>query len=481
MIKYTSFFMRKQISSFSFEQYKRPKLFASIMLVALIFFTPLALQNVYTRATPKNTVTFAPQSLSAQDEVANPWSGAYNWYSNQAIPDWPYTDSYVRYDWKEIEPTQGHYDFSSIDRELARAQAHHGKFGFRIMPAGVDNVAVPTYLTTLMPHGRWLPNTSSGKQAYEPDWNDPHYIARAQALIAALGQRYNNDPRLGWIDMFPYGDWGEWHTYGFPDALIAPMNLVNQHKLIDANIAAFSHKRIMMLTASPDALNYALSRSVSIGIRVDCLGTAQMGGASYSLQKVPLAQERWRTAPFIVETCTKPDFQTALYQVKTYHIAMIGDGNFFYEPYSFLQQQYMKQTFATSGSRFVLNHVTMPSRIATNTPFLVTSVWSNMNVTPAYNPWNIMLRLADSRGNIVWQGKSKLDLQKLMPTKNSITPTNTPIEFTERFTLPSTLTTGTYALSIQVVDPSHYYEPLHLAIQGRASDGSYALGKVSIE
>ncbi len=481
MIKHIHFFRYTRVDPFP--RLYHPKLFAGIVLIALIFFTPLTLQNAYPREPQGvgNTITFAPRSLSTQDEVANPWQGAYNWYSNQSIPNLPYTDSYVRYDWKEIEPTQGHYDFSLIDKELVLAQAHHGTFGFRIMPAGVDNIAVPNYLVALMRHGRWLTNTSSGKQAYEPDWNDPHYIARAQALIAVLGQRYNNDPRLGWIDMFPYGDWGEWHTYGFPDTLIAPMSLANQRKLIDANIAAFPHKRIMMLTASPDALNYALNRSTRVGIRVDCLGISQMGGASYNLQKVPLAQERWRTAPFIVETCTKPDFQTAFYQVKTYHIAMIGDGNFSYAPYSRVQQLYMKQTFATSGSRFVLNSVTMPSRIATNMPFLVTSVWSNINVTPAYTQWNIMLRLADGRGNIVWQGKSRLDLQKLVPTKNSITPTNTPIEFPDRFLLPHMLSTGTYTLSIQVVDPGHYYEPLHLAILGRASDGSYTLGQVSIK
>ncbi len=481
MIKHIPFFKHRRIKPFM--RLYRPELFTMLLLVALILFVPLMLQNVYTRGLEAvgDTITFTPRSLSAENEIASPWSGAYNWYSNQAIPNWPYTDSYVRYDWKEIEPTQGHYDFSRIDKELAQAQAHHGKFGFRIMPAEVDNISVPNYLVALMPHGRWLLNTSSGKKAYEPDWNDPHYIARAQALTAALGQRYNNDPRLGWIDMFPYGDWGEWHTYGFPDTVIAPMSFANQRTLIDANIAAFSHKRILMLTDSPDALTYALSRSPTIGIRVDCLGTSQMGGASSKLLKVPLAQERWRTAPFIVEACTTANFQTALYQVKAYHIAMIGDGNFSYASYSRVQQQYMKQAFATTGSRFILNSVTVPSHIATNTPFLVTAAWSNMNVTPAYTPWNILLRLADSMGNIVWQGKSKLDLQKLVPTTNALTHTNTPVECTERFQLPHALSTGSYTLSIQVVDPSNYYEPLHLAIQGRAIDGSYTLGRVSIK
>jgi len=298
-------------------------------------------------------VTFTPESLSpAAGDVANPWRGAYDWYHNEAVPDMPFTDSYTRYDWKEIKPSQGHYDFSSrLDADLAATKARHGKFGFRIMPAGVDNIAVPDYLVALMLHGQWLTNTSSGQQAYEPDWNDPAYLTRAIALITALGQRYNNDPRLGWIDVFPYGDWGEWHTYGFPDDVIAPMSLENQKKLIDANLSAFSHKRIVMLTNSSEALAYVLGRSSKIGIRIDCLGTSEMGGAIEKLREVPLVQDRWKTAPVIFEACTSIDFQTALDQVKTYHGAMVGDGNFdAYTNYSSSQQQYMKQTSLLKNS-----------------------------------------------------------------------------------------------------------------------------------
>lgn len=427
-------------------------------------------------------VTFTPKSLSSADvDVANPWRGAYDWYHNEAVPNLAYTDSYTRYDWKEIEPSQGHYDFSSIDAELAAAKARHGKFGFRIMPSGVDNIAVPDYLVALMPHGQWLTNTSSGQQAYEPDWNDPAYLARATALLTALGQRYSNDPRLGWIDMFPYGDWGEWHTYGFPDDVIAPMSLENQKKLIDANLAAFSHKRIVMLTDSPEALSYALERSPRIGIRIDCLGTPEMGGAIVKLGAVPLVQERWKTAPVIFEACTSIDFQTALSQVKTYHGAMIGDGNFAsYTNYSAPQQQSMKQTFAASGYRFVLNTMTLPSRIPTGTDFTVTTQWSNLNVTPAYNPWNMMIRLQNSSGVVIWQGKSKLDVQTLLPTTNSSTMTNTPTSVTDTFNLPSTISTGTYTVSVQGLDPENYYAPLNLALQGRATDGSYTLGTISV-
>src|SRR6266700_1765251 len=115
-----------------------------------------------------------------------------------------------------------------------------------------------------------------------------------------------------------------------------------------------------MLTPDPDSLIYALSRSPKIGIRVDCLGIPDMGGAVERLKLVPLAQDRWKTAPFIFETCHHVDFQLALDQVKSYHGAMVSDGNFSpYANYPAEQQEYLQQTFSTSGYRFVLNSMTL--------------------------------------------------------------------------------------------------------------------------
>lgn len=426
-------------------------------------------------------VTFIPSPMPiSSPELTNPWRGAYKWYDEPGLPGWPTQESYVRYTWRGIEPSEGQYDFSEIDRELALAQARHGKFGLRIMPALVDNVAVPDYLMELMPHGKWVTNTFSGKTAYEPDWNDSHYMARAEALIQALGERYNNDPRLGWVDIFPYGDWGEWHTLGFPST-IPPMSESNQRRLVDANIRAFSHKKLVMFTLSPSTLTYALSRSPNIGIRIDCLGEPDMGRAVENLKQVPLAQQRWKTAPVIFEFCKDANFQQALEQVKIYHGAMVSNGNIYpYENYSSTEQQYLKQVFSTSGYRFVLNRMTLPSKIEINTQFAITTQWSNVNVTPAYNPWEIYIRLQKSTGAIVWQGKSNLNLEKLLPTENQTTGINTPITVTDTFKLPKTIPAGKYSVSIQILDPDNYFDPLNLAIQGRKTDGSYTLGMINV-
>jgi hypothetical protein len=431
----------------------------------------------------QTTVTFTPGVVPLSDpEITNPWRGAYNWYDSQAVPGWPFLDSYKRYTWREIEPTEGHYDFSQIDQELALAQARHGKFGLRIMPAVPDTTGVPDYLMESMPHGGWFMNAYDGQPAYEPDWNDPNYIARAEALINALGERYNNDPRLGWIDIFPYGDWGEWHTFGFPDT-IAPMSAENQQQLIDTNIQAFSNKRLVMFTPDSGALTYALSRSSKIGIRVDCLGVPNMGGIVDQLSNLPLAQDRWKTAPLIFEFCSEADFQVSLKQVETYHGAMVSDGNFgsnSYQSYSNEDQEYLKRTFLSSGYRFILNRMIISSPMQSGTRFTVTTIWSNVNVTPAYNLWNVMVQLRNSSGTVAWQGKSALDLQTLLPTTSQTRGIDTPLTLADSFNLPDSISTGSYTVSVQILDPSNYYDPLRLAIQGRNSDGSYSLGKVTI-
>src|SRR5207244_5840477 len=111
--------------------------------------------------------------------------------------------------------------------------------------------------------------------------------------------------------------------------------------------------------------------------------------------------------------------------------------------------------------------VTFTSQITANTEFTFIIKWSNTNVTTAYNPWNVMIQLKNSSGTIVWQGKSSLDLQTLLPTTDKTTGIDNSVTITDRFKLPSTIPTGNYAVSIQILDPDHYYEPLRLAIQGR--------------
>ena len=437
------------------------------------------------RLVTNNTAIYTPLPISLSNkEIANPLRGA-QYASSEAPPaQWPLTDTYKRWCWSDLEVAQGVYNFSLIDNALAKAQANGYTFGFRIMPTNpsVGGSCIPTYLMNMLTKGFYESGT------YIPDYNDPIYLTRAQALFQALGARYNNDPRLGLMDMSLYGCWGEWNEAcaHYPSETGAiMMTETNREQLIDMQVQALSHKRFVMLTKHQDSLDYALSlhRQLPIGVRVDCLGTSTLGGAKDRMDNDPLVLNRWKIAPVYFEYCRNPDFQQALSDIKKYHASLIGDGDgnlLSFDRYDPLSQYLLQQSYEISGYRIQLDSFSISNAMQAGKSFVVTTQWSNVNVAPIYMPWNILIELHNANGGIVWQGVSGMNLQTLLPTANGIGK-DSPVSFSDTFALPVSLQAGTYQFSIRIIDPLAYYHSLQLAIQGRQPNGSYVLNSTLVK
>ena len=67
-----------------------------------------------------------------------------------------------------------------------------------------------------------------------PDWNSAAFQAQWRELMAELGRRYGDDPRLGYVDVGGYGSYGEWHVDGRSAGLDA-----NGLAIVDAVASAF--------------------------------------------------------------------------------------------------------------------------------------------------------------------------------------------------------------------------------------------------
>ncbi len=406
-------------------------------------------------AVNEDDTTFTSRPLDKNVELDNPQRGPQYAGDETPPPDWPLTDRYKRWCWGDLESQQGQYNFSVIDRELAAAKKAGYTFGFRIMPSDPGNRS----RADCLPH--YLASVS---------YNSQRYLDAARALFTALGQHYDHDPRLGWLDMSLYGCWGEWNESCGEEEMSANF----RQQLIDIEYRAFPDKRFLMLTDHDDSLEYALDapRRYPTGIRADCLGRQGIGGAQAHLDMLP---QRWMKAPIYFEYCSNADFAQALKDIQSYHASAIGDGDGninSYESYNQQQQLFMKQNYQLSGYRFVLNTISLPKKLVSGDAFTTTTSWSNLNVAPAYHPWNIMLQLRNPANQVLWQGKSSFDLQSLLP---GAAKTND-----DRFTLPSTLPAGTYMLTLQIVDAQQYYQPLELAITGIQKDRSYALGSITV-
>jgi hypothetical protein len=432
-------------------------------------------------------VTYRPTVIPTSDpEIPNPFHGEYAWFKEPIDPPgWPCLDSYHRFTWKELESAQGKYNFAAIDQELAAAQTRGGRFGLAVMPAQPNLGSILPDDLTQSCNGFWSGNT------FIPDWNHTSYLDRWAALNKALGARYANDKRLGWVDIRGYGMFGEWQmgTISYPGPNGQQWLTVESGKrIVDAVVTAFPNQRLVALphphAPVPQVLQYALGLSPRIGLRDDCLGLDKDGawwGMNAAQALGPLDPfQRWKTAPYITEFCgSATSFAQAATQVRDLHVASLSGGGSFpkggaLSTYPAAEQAAFIDAAKSASYRFVLESISLPGSLARGESFTVTSAWSNVNVSPAYDAWNVMIQLRNHSGSVIWQGRCGIDLEELLPTSG------VPVSVKDGFTLDGAVAPGVYTLSIIVVDPQGYLGPLRLAIAGRSSDGSYALGSISV-
>ena len=80
-------------------------------------------------------------------------------------------------------------------------------------------------------------------ESLTPDYQDLSLRKTLIAFIAALGRKYDGDPRIGFITAGLLGTWGEWHDYPrnelFADKAV-------QREVLDAYEAAFKTTRILV-------------------------------------------------------------------------------------------------------------------------------------------------------------------------------------------------------------------------------------------
>jgi hypothetical protein len=542
-------------------------------------------QNLQKKCAP-GAQTLLPPQLPSNVELFNPMSGLYTSlqqnpsnldfqhlnpkYADAApLPGSPLNE-YGRLSWHSLEPNEGQYNFSVIDNVLESCPPPQGKklclpqgvkFGFRIealdpqvrpntnVTKGSDGYAVYSEVPAYLEDGKhgWLlpvnPEDKTQGHYFIPDWNDPFFLKRVEALLSVLGQRYDGDPRLGWVDIGVYGSWGEWHIAGLTDRtdyrngripydssspyynLNTQAYLSNTGKLgvyqtgtlatrdfiVDAYAKAFPRTQLVMLTADGDALCHALklpSSETHIGLRRDSLGSKgwtwqfpdQLPGCDSEADK-NIILNRWKTAPFIAEPygnggpppfpCKtfETDPHNGLYnideQVRQFHIASIRNGGICAGTWDMLsgnEQQAFLLAGLHSGYRFAPVEIDIPEFPKAphgNRSILIHTHWTNTGVTPAYDAWNVELSLWTYDSSVA-KRQEVARMTSRVDLRKVLPTGDTPVVVYDTFELRNDLVPGYYELRMQVVDPKGYMNPMQLALENETPEGYYPLGLVKI-
>ena len=124
--------------------------------------------------------------------------------------------------WSDINPEEDVYNWEEIDNMIAAAWKHNMTYIIRILPYshlegshenyGAEHNFVPKWVYNKgakMKRVRLKENESIELDV--PVWDDPIYLEACKKFAFALAEHFDGDKRVEFIDIRPFGNWGEWH------------------------------------------------------------------------------------------------------------------------------------------------------------------------------------------------------------------------------------------------------------------------------
>jgi len=455
---------------------KFSKKFVSIVLISVLLLTSIT-SEVFAAT---YTLSVVPLTNAAgTPDLINPFKGYHKWRSDSDVVPLPENskDAYNRYEWRNLESSQGNYNFSSIIQEIQNARSRGQRFSFRIrsLIGSSNGRQVPDYIMST--------SCAGGLSSDVPNWNSACYLDNAERLLNALSAeitRQNLYQWINWVDIGLYGKYGEWAD----DAGVS-ISQASRERLVDMHIAAFSGKQLLIffLYGNSATISYAFNKNITppIGWRIDCLGEPgyfnQWGGS-----RITPFVNRWQVAPAVAELCggggasypANWNPTESLNQLTTYHVSSVSNGNFSFSALTQSDRDTMYRLGKVAGYRLQVNSVTLPNPITAGSAFTLSSSWSNLGSAPAYEQWNVVFQLKNaSSGALIWETTLPYNLK-------SLTGLNNPATLSAQVTVPTSVSTGTYTMSFRIENDSHLQSPIRLANNNSMSDGSYQIGTVNV-
>ena len=366
---------------------------------------------------------------------------------------------YRRFEWRQLNPRDGEYDWAPLDRLLADAESRGEQASFRVMTMlGED------YGGHLVP--RWVLDRGAViRRSGEPDYRNRYYLTHFGRFVDALRDRYDGDPRIAFIDIAGYGQFNEWQADdltddgGAEDLAVATTAdagarrmLIHMHVggadttaattadgsvgNLDYDFAGFRSTQLVMPYGGMWApTRYVLDRYPDVGWRNDAL----LGpDATYEVftRIGHGVEQRWKTAPVMFEPLngrTEDDFGAGTRTLRGMGACIVHDNSLRADADA------LGAWLERVGYRYVCRRVLSPRSVAAGGRLSIESAWLNTGYSRAYprmgQDFTVAFGLAASDGAVVGSWTSGDDVSTWLPGEERTAAVDV--------TLPG-LPTGTY-------------------------------------
>lgn len=350
---------------------------------------------------------------------------------SDTLDDWPGLSTiYLRVPWAYLEPKEGEFNWSLFDTPAQRWGAKGKKIAMRVSCSeSWIRYATPKWVQDAGARGidfEFGKGPREGGPLWDPDYLDPIFLKKLDALLAAMARRYDGNPNVAFIDVGSFGMWGEGHT-GFSSRLNEEQTLAVVKKHIELHKKHFPRTLLCISddVAGPTkpgrdfpAMQYAFSQGVTL--RDDSI---MVQPPPHSWYHAEMAEAFWPTMPVILEhEHYGPSKQRKawsgdllLKSIEDYHASYMS---IHWWPREMLSEN--RETVARVnrrlGYRIQLRQISWPAEVALGEPFVVETQWANAGVAPLYAGGFWCFTLRDEKGGIASvHTDESFDLQTLKP------------------------------------------------------------------
>jgi hypothetical protein len=324
--------------------------------------------------------------------------------------------------------------------------------------------------------------------SWDPFFDDPVFLDKLDQFLAAAAARYDDNPRIEFIDIGTFGLWGEGHTH-----MSSQQDHINIQKLhIDLHTKHFKNTQLCISDdfaghSEPGRhfpiMDYALSKGVTL--RDDSIMVQPPPRSWYH---ATMAQAFWPRMPVILEHehygASKNrgawDGTLWLQAVEDYHASFMS---IHWWPRVLLEEnrEHIDAINLRMGYRLLPVEVTWPETVVIDEPFLVQWTWCNKGVAPCYPGGFPALTIKDDKGGIVQVlSDGTFDMRDLAVGPSGAPPaTQHESEFVVSHVAPRTKP-GMYDVFISVGQRDGTPR-IALPLDGDDGQRRYRLGSMNIE
>jgi len=322
------------------------------------------------------------------------------------------------------------------------------------------------------------------------DYTSAEFRHRLMRLVGRLGECWDTDARVAYVQMGLIGKWGEHHD---PDVSDEMQRLLGQ-----AFAQAFKRKPVMVRHPWD-------FKGFNFGIYWDSFAHSdQMKTHGAAIEAI---SPRWKSAPiggevaydwghYQIQPGKNPDdtvtdaghrthLVNTIRRLHANHLGWVAD----YSrqlPAARVGAEEVQRAF---GYRFQLDQATFPAQWPRGKPVQIGLQVRNLGSTPFYSDWPLEVSLLDPESrNVTWAADfSGADLRRCLPGDDwdadgqiyRIAPE--PIRIRGEFSLPPSFPKGRYLLALAILDPAGRRPSARFSTVQYFTGGRHPIGQIGVE